>query len=40
MTIREGTSAKQYTPRFLANVFAAARERAADAADIHEGGQA
>ena len=27
--IREETSAKQYTPQFLANVFAAARERAA-----------
>lgn len=30
--IREETSAKQYTPQFLANVFAAARERAADRA--------
>ena len=27
--IREETSVKQYTPQFLANVFAAARERAA-----------
>ena len=31
---------RQYVPQFLTNVFAAARERAADAADIHEGGQA
>ena len=35
--IREETSAKQYTPQFLANVFAAARERAAALANP-EGG--
>ena len=31
--VREETSAKQYAPQFLVNVFAAARERAAELAD-------